>query len=130
MSFSSFSLCYSNNIVLETGDKYSLNEDGSELVIKDVKKVDEGDYTCIAKNKAGEKAEEVSLNVFGKRITPSAYDSIKNAVALVFFFFSSSSLSLAFSFVLIDICCLQPFPVAGCSVTQREAYGLKKSVSY
>lgn len=85
MSFSSFSLCYSNNIVLETGDKYSLNEDGSELVIKDVKKVDEGDYTCIAKNKAGEKAEEVSLNVFGKRITPSAYDSIKNAVALVFF---------------------------------------------
>ncbi|XP_037603795.1 neural cell adhesion molecule 1a isoform X2 [Sebastes umbrosus] len=53
-----------NNVVLETGDKYSLNEDGSELVIKDVKKVDEGDYTCIAKNKAGEKAEEVSLNVF------------------------------------------------------------------
>lgn len=85
--FSSFSLCYSNNVVLETGDKYSLNEDGSELVIKDVKKVDEGDYTCIAKNKAGEKAEEVSLNVFGKRITPSAYDSIKNAVAPLFFFF-------------------------------------------
>ncbi|XP_044226484.1 neural cell adhesion molecule 1a isoform X10 [Thunnus albacares] len=53
-----------NNIVLEMGDKYSLNEDGSELVIKDVKKVDEGDYTCIAKNKAGEKTEEVSLNVF------------------------------------------------------------------
>ncbi|CAJ1063358.1 neural cell adhesion molecule 1a isoform X11 [Xyrichtys novacula] len=53
-----------NNIVLETGDKYTLNEDGSELLIKDVKKVDEGDYTCIAKNKAGEKAEEVSLNVF------------------------------------------------------------------
>ncbi|XP_054902913.1 neural cell adhesion molecule 1a isoform X2 [Poeciliopsis prolifica] len=53
-----------NNIVLEMGDKYSLNEDGSELVIKEVKKVDEGDYTCIAKNKAGEKTEEVSLNVF------------------------------------------------------------------
>ncbi|XP_016532393.1 neural cell adhesion molecule 1a isoform X11 [Poecilia formosa] len=53
-----------NNIVLETGDKYSLNEDGSELVIKEVRKVDEGDYTCIAKNKAGEKTEEVSLNVF------------------------------------------------------------------
>lgn len=53
-----------NNVVLEMGDKYSLNEDGSELVIKDVKKVDEGDYTCIAKNKAGEKTEEVSLNVF------------------------------------------------------------------
>ncbi|XP_034539537.1 neural cell adhesion molecule 1-like [Notolabrus celidotus] len=55
---------FCNNIVLETGDKYTLNEDGSELIIKDVKKVDEGDYTCIAKNKAGEKAEEVSLNVF------------------------------------------------------------------
>lgn len=53
-----------NNVVLEVGEKYSLNEDGSELVIKDVKKVDEGDYTCIAKNKAGEKAGEVSLNVF------------------------------------------------------------------
>ncbi|XP_055370417.1 neural cell adhesion molecule 1a isoform X5 [Betta splendens] len=53
-----------NNIVLETGDKYGLNEDGSELVIKDVRKVDEGDYACIARNKAGEKAEEVSLNVF------------------------------------------------------------------
>ncbi|XP_068186522.1 neural cell adhesion molecule 1a isoform X2 [Antennarius striatus] len=53
-----------NNVVLEMGDKYVLNEDGSELLIKDVKKVDEGDYTCIARNKAGEKAEEVSLNVF------------------------------------------------------------------
>ncbi|XP_068457206.1 neural cell adhesion molecule 1a isoform X1 [Clinocottus analis] len=59
-----------NNVVLETGDKYTLNEDGSELLIKGVKKVDEGDYTCIAKNKAGEKTEEVSLNVFVKpRIT-------------------------------------------------------------
>ncbi|KAM9332340.1 neural cell adhesion molecule 1a isoform 2-T2 [Pholidichthys leucotaenia] len=53
-----------NDIVLEAGDKYSFNEDGSELVIKDVKKVDEGDYTCIAQNKAGEKTEEVSLTVF------------------------------------------------------------------
>lgn len=43
-----------------------MNDDGSELIIKDVKKVDEGDYTCIARNKAGEKEEEVSLNVFGK----------------------------------------------------------------
>uniref|UniRef100_A0A8C7R1L2 Neural cell adhesion molecule 1 n=1 Tax=Oncorhynchus mykiss TaxID=8022 RepID=A0A8C7R1L2_ONCMY len=51
-------------IVLESDDKYSLNDDGSELIIKDVKKVDEGDYTCIARNKAGEKEEEVSLNVF------------------------------------------------------------------
>lgn len=60
------------------------------MIIKDVKKVDEGDYTCIAKNKAGEKAEEVSLNVFGKRIIPFAYNSRKNTVdhflSLVFFF--------------------------------------------
>ncbi|XP_057215857.1 neural cell adhesion molecule 1a isoform X10 [Triplophysa rosa] len=52
------------NIVLESNDKYSLNEDGSELTIKDVKKVDEGDYQCIARNKAGKRSEEVSLSVF------------------------------------------------------------------
>lgn len=62
--------CYSNNVVLEEGDKYSLNEDGSELIIKDVMKVDEGDYTCIAKNKAGDKSQEVSLNVFGEKMSP------------------------------------------------------------
>lgn len=56
-----------NKIALETGDKYSLNEDGSELTIKDVKKVDEGHYVCRAGNKAGVVSEEVSLNVFGKR---------------------------------------------------------------
>ncbi|MBN3302544.1 NCAM1 protein, partial [Amia calva] len=55
-----------NNIVLEDGDKYSFNEDGSEMTIKDVKKLDQGDYTCIAKNKAGEKDQEISLNVFVK----------------------------------------------------------------
>lgn len=54
--------------MLESGDKYGLNEDGSELTVKDVKKVDEGDYACIARNKAGEKAQEVSLNVFGKKV--------------------------------------------------------------
>ncbi|KAM6969924.1 neural cell adhesion molecule 1a isoform 3-T3 [Aplochiton taeniatus] len=53
-----------NNVVLETDDKYSLNKDGSELTIKNVMKVDEGDYTCIAKNKAGEMTAEVSLKVF------------------------------------------------------------------
>ncbi|XP_029107399.1 neural cell adhesion molecule 1a isoform X4 [Scleropages formosus] len=53
-----------NNIVLETSDKYSINEDGSEMIIKNIEKVDEGEYTCIAKNKAGEKEAEVSLNVF------------------------------------------------------------------
>ncbi|KAG7247489.1 hypothetical protein CRUP_024011, partial [Coryphaenoides rupestris] len=53
-----------NNIVLETDEKYSLNEDGSELTIKNITKVDEGDYACIARNKAGDKDEEVGLKVF------------------------------------------------------------------
>lgn len=125
MSFSFFSpLCYSNDIVLETGDKYSLNEDGSELVIKDVKKVDEGDYTCIAKNKAGEKAEEVSLNVFGKRITPFAYKNIHNCGS----FFSRWPFLLYFlTFVVHSSTALL---VAGCRVTQHEEYSLKKIVSY
>ncbi|XP_059382355.1 neural cell adhesion molecule 1-like isoform X9 [Carassius carassius] len=52
------------NIVLESDGKYSLNEDGSELTIKDVTKLDDGDYQCIARNKAGERSKEVSLNVF------------------------------------------------------------------
>ncbi|CAM4668492.1 unnamed protein product [Leuciscus chuanchicus] len=52
------------NIVLESNEKYSLNEDGSELTIKDVNKLDEGDYQCIARNKAGEKSDEVTLSVF------------------------------------------------------------------
>ncbi|KAJ0061436.1 hypothetical protein NL108_000857 [Boleophthalmus pectinirostris] len=53
-----------NGVVLVSGDKYSVNEDGSELLIRDVKKVDEGEYTCVARNKAGETAQEVSLKVF------------------------------------------------------------------
>ncbi|KAI4877926.1 hypothetical protein NFI96_017420, partial [Prochilodus magdalenae] len=53
-----------NNVVLVPDEKYSLNDDGSELTIRDVKKVDEGDYVCIARNKAGSKEEEVGLNVF------------------------------------------------------------------
>lgn len=52
-------------MVLESGDKYSFNEDGSEITIMDVKKLDEGDYTCIARNKAGMSEEEASLRVFG-----------------------------------------------------------------
>ncbi|XP_051719076.1 neural cell adhesion molecule 1b isoform X6 [Ctenopharyngodon idella] len=53
-----------NNIQLESGDKYSFNEDGSEMTILDVTKLDEGDYTCIAMNKAGESKHELSLKVF------------------------------------------------------------------
>ncbi|KAK3555053.1 hypothetical protein QTP86_008000 [Hemibagrus guttatus] len=53
-----------NKVELVADEKYGLNDDGSELTIKDVKKLDEGDYTCIARNKAGEKQEEISLKVF------------------------------------------------------------------
>ncbi|KAM9319210.1 neural cell adhesion molecule 1b [Pholidichthys leucotaenia] len=55
-----------NLVVLEAGEKYSFNEDGSEMTIMDVTKLDEGDYTCIAKNKAGESEQELSLRVFVK----------------------------------------------------------------
>lgn len=36
------------------------------MTIMDVTKLDEGDYTCIAKNKAGETQQELSLRVYGK----------------------------------------------------------------
>ncbi|XP_026081974.1 neural cell adhesion molecule 1-like isoform X6 [Carassius auratus] len=55
-----------NNVPLESGEKYYFNEDGSEMTIQDVTKLDEGDYTCIAKNKAGESEQELSLKVFVK----------------------------------------------------------------
>lgn len=55
-----------NKVVLEAGEKYSFNDDGSEMTIMDVSKLDEGDYTCIAKNKAGEAEQELSLRVFVK----------------------------------------------------------------
>eukprot|EP00063_Salmo_salar_P095513 XP_014070348.1 PREDICTED: neural cell adhesion molecule 1 isoform X5 [Salmo salar] len=53
-------------VLLESGDKYSFNEDGSEMTIMEVAKLDEGEYTCIAKNKAGESEQELSLRVFVK----------------------------------------------------------------
>lgn len=56
-----------NEVVLEAGEKYRFNEDGSEMTLLDVAKLDEGEYTCIAKNKAGESKHELSLRVFGKR---------------------------------------------------------------
>lgn len=55
-----------NEVVLQAGEKYSFNEDGSEMKMMDVTKLDEGEYTCIAKNKAGESEQELSLKVFGK----------------------------------------------------------------
>ncbi|KAK6285157.1 hypothetical protein J4Q44_G00390180 [Coregonus suidteri] len=53
-------------VLLESGEKYSFNEDGSEMTIMEVAKLDEGEYTCIAKNKAGESEQELSLRVFVK----------------------------------------------------------------
>ena len=53
-------------MVLDAEDKYSFNEDGSEMTILEVAKLDEGEYTCIARNKAGESDQELSLRVFGK----------------------------------------------------------------
>uniref|UniRef100_H3DFI6 Neural cell adhesion molecule 1b n=1 Tax=Tetraodon nigroviridis TaxID=99883 RepID=H3DFI6_TETNG len=55
-----------NGVVLEAGEKYSFNEDGSEMTLLEVAKLDEGEYTCIAKNKAGESEQELSLRVFVK----------------------------------------------------------------
>ncbi|XP_077397706.1 neural cell adhesion molecule 1b isoform X3 [Festucalex cinctus] len=55
-----------NQITLEAGEKYGFNEDGSEMSIMDVSKLDEGEYTCIAKNKAGKTEQELSLRVFVK----------------------------------------------------------------
>ncbi|XP_067307257.1 neural cell adhesion molecule 1b isoform X3 [Pseudorasbora parva] len=53
-----------NDNLLVSGDKYNFNEDGSEMTILDVTKLDEGDYTCIALNKAGKSEQELSLKVF------------------------------------------------------------------
>lgn len=52
---------------MEAGEKYRFNEDGSEMTLLDVAKLDEGEYTCIAKNKAGESEQELSLRVFGEQ---------------------------------------------------------------
>lgn len=67
MSVCCYLIVYRNGIVLDAGEKYSFNDDGSEMTIMDVAKLDEGEYTCIAKNKAGESDHELSLRVFGKQ---------------------------------------------------------------
>ncbi|XP_042566264.1 neural cell adhesion molecule 1-like [Clupea harengus] len=55
-----------SSVLLEEGDKYSFSEDGAEMTIRDVRKLDEGEYTCIASNKAGKSDQELSLRVFVK----------------------------------------------------------------
>ncbi|XP_074833017.1 neural cell adhesion molecule 1 isoform X8 [Carettochelys insculpta] len=46
--------------------KYHFNYDGSELTIRKVEKHDEAEYTCTAKNKAGEQEATIHLKVFAK----------------------------------------------------------------
>ncbi|XP_041924883.1 neural cell adhesion molecule 1b isoform X3 [Alosa sapidissima] len=55
-----------SSVLLEEGEKYSFTDDGSEMTIREVRKLDEGEYTCIASNKAGQSEQELSLRVFVK----------------------------------------------------------------
>ncbi|XP_041030057.1 neural cell adhesion molecule 1-like isoform X4 [Carcharodon carcharias] len=56
-----------DDVVIEAdGDKYIMNEDGSELTINKIGKRDDGDYICIAQNKAGDVELEITLRVFVK----------------------------------------------------------------
>ncbi|XP_038635653.1 neural cell adhesion molecule 1-like isoform X29 [Scyliorhinus canicula] len=48
------------------GDKYTMNADGSELTISRIEKWDDGDYLCIAQNKAGDAELEITIKVFVK----------------------------------------------------------------
>src|SRR4029434_2867166 len=56
-------------VLLEEGDKYSVSEDGAEMTIRAVRKLDEGEYTCIASNKSGKSDPELSLRVCGETHT-------------------------------------------------------------
>lgn len=60
---------------MEAGGKYRFNEDGSEMTLLEVAKLDEGEYTCIAKNKAGESEQELSLRVFGEQRRSGGFDA-------------------------------------------------------
>ncbi|XP_078055024.1 neural cell adhesion molecule 1-like isoform X8 [Mustelus asterias] len=56
-----------DDVVIEAdGDKYMMNADGSELTISKIGKMDDGDYICIAQNKAGDAELEITLRVFVK----------------------------------------------------------------
>ncbi|XP_063291806.1 neural cell adhesion molecule 1 isoform X3 [Pelobates fuscus] len=64
----------------DEGDKYSFNEDSSEMTIYRIDKDDEAEYGCIAENKAGEDDATIALKVFAKpKIT---YVENKTAVEL------------------------------------------------
>ncbi|XP_069470360.1 neural cell adhesion molecule 1 isoform X2 [Ambystoma mexicanum] len=53
-------------MIEEDSDKYKFTEDGSKMTIFKVDKSDEGDYTCIAENKAGEQEASILLKVYAK----------------------------------------------------------------
>ncbi|XP_040181945.1 neural cell adhesion molecule 1 isoform X9 [Rana temporaria] len=67
-------------LIEEVGDKYTFNEDMSEMTIHRVEKDDEAEYICIAENKAGDNEATVLLKVYAKpKIT---YVENKTAVEL------------------------------------------------
>nr|BAA24032.1 NCAM-180 [Cynops pyrrhogaster] len=53
-------------MIEDDSDKYKFTEDGSEMTIFNIDKSDEGDYTCIAENKAGEQEASILLKVYAK----------------------------------------------------------------
>ncbi|KAM5141571.1 neural cell adhesion molecule 1 isoform 2-T2 [Mantella aurantiaca] len=64
----------------EDSDKFSFNEDMSEMTIHRVEKDDEAEYICIAENKAGDSEATILLKVYAKpKIT---YVENKTAVEL------------------------------------------------
>ncbi|XP_072281639.1 neural cell adhesion molecule 1 isoform X9 [Pyxicephalus adspersus] len=67
-------------LIEDVGDKYTFNEDISEMTIHRVEKEDEAEYICIAENKAGDNEATVQLKVYAKpKIT---YVENKTAVEL------------------------------------------------
>ncbi|KAM4703586.1 neural cell adhesion molecule 1 isoform 2-T2 [Rhinophrynus dorsalis] len=67
-------------LIEEEDDKFSFNEDNTEMTIHRVEKDDEDEYSCIAENKAGESDATIRLKVYAKpKIT---YVENKTAVEL------------------------------------------------
>lgn len=61
-----FVCCRRGELIEDIGDKYTFNEDMSEMTIHRVEKDDEADYICIAENKAGDSEATILLKVYGK----------------------------------------------------------------
>lgn len=67
-------------LIEDAGNKYTFNEDMSEMTIHQVDKDDEAEYICIAENKAGDSEATILLKVYAKpKIT---YVENKTAVEL------------------------------------------------